>query len=345
MRILRYASPRVAEIVEVDTPRPTGDQVLARSLHCSVSAGTEMGFYRGTAPQLDLVMEGTFNFARKPGNIGYPMRSDGPGVWWMGYSNIAEVVETGPDVTALKRGDIIFSRGGHKTHQLVSESAATRLTPASATEPYALTALVEIALNGVLDGQLALGETAVVSGLGTLGQLLLQMARRSGCRTIGVDNLENRLSLARKLSADLALDFTREDVAARVYAETSGRGADTVFEASGNEAALGNAIRMASYNGTIVVVSFYQAPSASLFMGREFHHKRTRLVASQIGGINPALSPTWSPGRRLATAIELVETLPVAPLVSHRVRFDELPEMLRLIDAHPSECSAVIVNY
>jgi threonine dehydrogenase-like Zn-dependent dehydrogenase len=345
MKILRYASPRKAEIVEVDTPRPAGDQVLARSLHCSVSAGTEMGFYRGTAPQLDLVMEGTFNFAVKPGNISYPMQSDGPGVWWMGYSNIAEVVETGPDVTSLKKGDVIFSRGGHKTHQIMSEVSATLIHPACGAEPFALTALVEIALNGVLDARMVLGETVVVSGLGTLGQLLLQMAQRSGCRTIGVDCLENRLSLARKLSGDLALDFTREDTAARVYEETDGRGADIVFEVSGNEAALGNAMRMASYNGTVVVVSFYQTPSVSLFLGREFHHKRTRLLASQIGGINPELSPTWTPGRRLATAIGLVESLPIGSLVTHRVRFEELPEMLRLIDAHPSECSAVIVNY
>jgi len=345
MKVLRYTAPRKAEIIEAPTPRPTGSQVLARSLHCSVSAGTEMGFYRGTAPQLDLVMEGTFNFEEKRGAIGYPMRSDGPGVWWMGYSNVAEVVETGPEARKLRKGDIVFSKSGHKTHQLLNEDAALKVTPSGSPAPFALTALVEIALNAVLDAGLVLGGTVAVSGLGTLGQLLLQMARASGCRTIGVDRLENRLSLASSQAADIVLDFTREEPAARVYRETDGRGADAVFEVSGSEGALGNAIRMASYNGTVIVVSFYQAASASLYMGREFHHKRTRLVSSQIGAINPLLSPTWSPRRRLATAVSLVERMSLEPLVSHRVAFEDLPDMLALIDEHPSACNAVIVDY
>ena len=345
MKVLYYPQPRSAKIIEAETPEAKADFVLARSMYCSISAGTEMGFYRGTAPQLNYGIDEHFNFVEKKDNIVYPMRSDGEGVWYMGYANVAEVIEVGHEVKGLKKGDIVFSKNGHKTHQLIRESAAYKLPATGDYEHYALSALVEIAFNGVLDSGMVLGETIAISGLGTLGQLILRMAKLSGCRVIGIDGLSSRLELARASGADAIVDFKKEDVCAAVYRETDGRGADVVFEVSGNEAALGNAVRAASYNGRIVVVSFYQGTPVDFHMGREFHHKRASLVCSQICGINPVLSARWTQERRMAAALELVPRLALDGIISHRIAFDELPSMLSTIDAKPSDCNAVIVKY
>jgi len=157
MKILRYPESCKAEIVEVPTPEPTGNLILSKSLYCNISAGTEMGFYRGTAPQMNYEIEPGWFFKEKPGNIKFPMQSDGEGVWWMGYANVSEVLETGPDVTKFRPGDIIFSQVGHKSHQIIPESAAIKLPPGTNPEHAALTALVEIAFNGILDSPDGLG--------------------------------------------------------------------------------------------------------------------------------------------------------------------------------------------
>ena len=59
MRVLQYVKPYKAEIVEVATPEIKPNQTLAKSLACNVSAGTEMAFYRGVAPQFN------YNYKRR----------------------------------------------------------------------------------------------------------------------------------------------------------------------------------------------------------------------------------------------------------------------------------------
>jgi len=215
MKVLRYPVAGKAEIVEVPTPKPAGDQVLCKSLYCNISAGTEMGFYRGTAPQMNYGIEPGWFFVEKPGNITYPMQSDGEGVWWMGYANVSEVLESGPEVKNLKPGDVVFSQVAHKTHQLIPEGTASKLPEGTNPEHAALTALIEIAFNGILDAGIRLMDNVAVFGLGTLGQLLVQMAKRSGAKVFAVDGLKNRMDLAGKMGADHVIDHTKGRVAKR----------------------------------------------------------------------------------------------------------------------------------
>src|SRR5437868_4737391 len=63
-----------------------------------------------------------------------------------------------------------------------------------------------IALNGIHDGRIRLGETVAVFGLGGLGQIVALLARRSGARVIAVDLHESRLKMARELGTDIVLD-------------------------------------------------------------------------------------------------------------------------------------------
>ena len=65
MKVLKYNQPRNSEIIEVETPKPEGNQILTKSLYCNISAGTEMGFYRGTAPQMNSDIEPGWFFKEK----------------------------------------------------------------------------------------------------------------------------------------------------------------------------------------------------------------------------------------------------------------------------------------
>ena len=343
-RALCYAAPRQASIVSSDQPKAQGKTSIAKTLMTSISAGTEMGFYRGTAPQLSGVCDHNGLFATKENAISYPMQSDKPGVWWMGYSAVGEIMEVGPEETELKLGDKVWCQTGHKT--FMASDSFLKLPDDVDVENATFLALLNITFNGMLDAGVKLLDDVVILGMGTLGQMLLQMCQHSGAKVIAVDYLDSRLELASKFGADVTFNPQKQgDLGQFVQQHTNGRGADVVIEVSGNVKTLSDAIRCASVDGTVTVLSFYQGGADSLMLGQEFHHKRIRLRSSQINHINPALSNLYDNPRRQDQALQLLTMLDLKPLISHRVAFDDLPEALGMIDQNPSQCQSVVVTH
>lgn len=341
---LRYEAPRQASIVPSTIPTIQGRQCVARTLMTSVSAGTEMGFYRGTAPQFNSRTDGHGLFVEAADSITYPMQSDTPGVWWMGYSAIGQITQVGPEEKALKVGDKVWCQTGHKTFMISDQFL--KLPENVDVEDATFLALLDITFNGMLDAKVKLLDEVVILGMGTLGQLLLQMCKLSGARVIGVDYLDARLDLARRMGADVVFNPAKQgDLGQFVQQETNGRGADVVFEVTGNVKALSQAIRCVGVDGVVNVMSFYQQGADSLMLGQEFHHKRIILRSSQVNHIDPALGNRYNRNRRLQQAVKLVGQLNLKPLISHRVAFGELPEALAMIDQNPSQCQAVVVTY
>ncbi len=343
-RALRYAAPRQASIVSTDQPKAQGKTSIARTLLTSISAGTEMGFYRGTAPQLNSVSDANTLFFEKENAITYPMQSDEPGVWWMGYSAVGEIVELGPEETELKVGDKVWCQTGHKT--FMASDNFLKLPDDVDVENATFLALLNITFNGMLDAGVKLLDEVVILGMGTLGQMLLQMCKHSGANVIAVDYLDSRLALAAKFGADITFNPQKQgDLGQFAQQHTNGHGADVVIEVSGNVKALNDAIRCASIDGTVTVLSFYQGGADSLMLGREFHLKRIRLRSSQINHIDPAIANLYDNARREAQALKLLSKLDLKPLITHRVAFDDLPDALAMIDQNPSQCQSVVVTY
>ena len=344
MKILRYPEALKAEIVETETPGINENQALAKSIVCNVSAGTELAFYRGVSPQLNSKAGETGLWESAPGNLGYPMQSNNPGCWWMGYACVAEVVEVGRQVDNLKVGDIVFTGQGHKEYQVINDNFL-KLPEGVGPEAAAFLTLTQIAFNGILDAHIKLMDNVVILGMGTIGQLLLQMAKMSGCNVIAVDLVDKRLDLASKLGADLIVNPGRDGDTAQNVLKFFGRGADAVLEVTGNSKALHDAVRCVCKDGQVTVLSFYQQPPANFEMGREFHHNRVTIRSSQIGGIDPKLRHHYDRSRRAETSLKLIEKMDVESLISHRCQFEDYPKMLEVIDKHPENCQSVIIKY
>ena len=97
--------------------------------------------------------------------------------------------------------------------------------------------------------------SAVVVGTGTIGLLLIQCLRASGCRLIvAVDVVRERLERARGLGADRVLDSGAADVRAEVLRLTEGRGADAAFEAVGIPATFTAAMSCLRKGGALSMV-------------------------------------------------------------------------------------------
>ena len=114
-------------------------------------------------------------------------------------------------------------------------STCARPSPtASLPEHAAFATVASIAMHGVRRAEVQLGETAVVIGLGLIGQLVVRLLVAAGVQAVGIDPVEARCRLAEKAGAALAgrpTTWTR--VVAELATITSGRGADHVFLAAG----------------------------------------------------------------------------------------------------------------
>jgi|GEM_PF-50618 len=105
-------------------------------------------------------------------------------------------------------------------------------------------------------GEVRLGETAVVYGVGGVGFYLVQVCRLAGARVIAIGRSANKLARARELGADETVDAGREDPLAAVQALTAGRGADVVFDLVASQQTMDLAPRMLARRGRLVYCGY-----------------------------------------------------------------------------------------
>jgi threonine dehydrogenase-like Zn-dependent dehydrogenase len=246
-------------------------------------------------------------------------------------------------------GGLVYGKWGHHSRvTLTAEYLRERRLPEGVDPVLGIFSQIgAIALNGILDSSIRLGETVAVFGLGIVGNLVGQLARLSGARVIGVDLLPQRLEKAREVGFDLVIDGRAESAAERIKTLTGGRGADVCIEASGAIPALNEAIRAVAYSSKVVVVGFYQGGAQGLVLGEEFHLNRVNLVCSQISGVSPDLQHRWNQDRLVVTFMDLLAQgrLQMQPLISHIRPAWEAQELYDLIDRQPDSVLQAVLDF
>jgi 2-desacetyl-2-hydroxyethyl bacteriochlorophyllide A dehydrogenase len=325
-KVVTFIGPGQVEVREEEVGEPAAGEVLIRTLHSGISAGTEMNVYRGDAPQWrehrDEVT-GLFLATDVP-DFTYPLA--------YGYAAVGHVECVGADVDEVAPEDLVFSPTPHRSVTITPADSVIELR--SVREPMhgVLNANLNTALNGVLDAQPSFGDAVVVSGLGVIGLLVLQILRRCGVQPlIAVDRLEHRRDLASAFGADVVLDADA-GIAEAVRSLTANRGADIVLEASGASRALQEAIRTAGRDGRVVALSWYGGSFENLRLSDEFHHNRIQVISSQVGAVNPRLGPLWTTKRRQDVVDRLFGELDLAPLFTHTFDVERAPEAYRMVD-------------
>jgi 2-desacetyl-2-hydroxyethyl bacteriochlorophyllide A dehydrogenase len=343
-KLFVFTAPYSGGFQVLDDPPLQPNEVRIRTLFSGISAGTELTFWRGTNPYLSrrwdadrrlFVSDAAPTFA-------YPVLN-------LGYEEVGEIVEVGSDVTDIPVGAHLFGTWGHRTHHVASvDYARPRLMPPG-LDPLCgiFSHLGAIALNGVHDAAISLGDTVAVFGMGALGQIVAQMAKRSGAKVIAVDLLESRLDMAKRSGADVTLNAGAGSAAEAIKDLTNGAGADVCIEVSGSTLALNEAIRAAAYSARVVAMGFFQGEAKGLTLGGEFHHNRINLVCSQISGVAPEHSYRWTKMRLWQTAIRLQAegVLELRPLVTHRTTFEQAEALYHLIDEQPNEVLLAVLEF
>ena len=131
-------------------------------------------------------------------------------------------------------------------------------------------------------------DNVMVIGCGAVGLSAVQGARLAGAaKIIAVDIDEGKLALARHMGATRGVNAKREDVAAAVRQETSGRGADVVIEAAGSATAFRATVEAVRPGGEVVWLGKTDVTAEVGFRwGALMGEKRIR--RSSYGGARPA---------------------------------------------------------
>ncbi|MGI8643053.1 MAG: zinc-binding dehydrogenase [Thermomicrobiales bacterium] len=337
--IITFTGPKQVGFIEEPSRDVEAGEVRLRTLYSGISAGTELTAYRGTNPYLHKAWDA----GRR---LFIPAAGDLPSSHSWGYEEVGEVVELGSGVDASLSGRIVFGTWGHRTEHVAEASWARERTLPSDTDPLlgVFSQIGAIALNGILDGAIRLGETVAVFGLGVVGQLIARLACLSGATVIGVDPLPARRELA-KDAIEATIDA--EGAAEVIRDRTRGLGADVVFEASGSARALHEAVRACAPSSRVVALGFYQGEASGLLLGEEFHHNRINIVGSRISGVAPELRHRWDRARLVRTFMDLAvrgEVNPL-PLITHVRPAAEAASLYEELDQRPAGALQAVLDF
>lgn len=201
------------------------DVLLETSYSC-ISAGTELAKLSGLQ------------------KVSYPI--------CLGNRAVGRVLKTGATVTHVKPGDLVFSHTAHRSHSLASKLVVK--LPEELDHPAAaMLGMAMVALVGVQTALGQLGDTAVITGGGLVGQFAAQLLELSGVRTILVDPVPGRLEIARQCGISHVIPAgvqTREEI----MDLTQGQGAELILECTGIPAVLEESTQYAATSGTIVMI-------------------------------------------------------------------------------------------
>lgn len=223
------------EYVEQPRPRPGPGQVLLRTL------------YLGVAPVMRMYMQGA-------GAAGERALGKGDVIHGRGVAQIVESLH--PDYAV---GEIVQGQLGWQTWKVSAMTAAERMIrmPESGLPlSYGTHVLGMKGLSAYAGffwcGEPAPGDTVVVSGAaGGVGSLVVQMARLSGCRVIGIAGSDDKCDMVCRLGCEAAINYRQEDVPARLETLCP-QGIDLYFDNVGGEI-LSACLDRLAFNARIVL--------------------------------------------------------------------------------------------
>lgn len=256
----------------------------------------------------------------------------------LGYCNVGVVAALGDGVEGLKVGDRVVSNGPHADLVRVGRNLCARIPDGVDDEAAAFVVIASIGLQGIRLAQPTLGEAFVVTGVGLIGLLTVQLLRAQGCRVLAIDFDETKLALARSFGAETCNPGLGEDPVAAGLAFSRGSGVDgVIITASTNSSdPVTQAARMSRKRGRIVLVGV-----TGLELSRaDFYTKELSFQVSCSygpGRYDPAYEDKghdyplgfvrWTEQRNFEAVLDMLASgqLDMKPLITHRYAFEEAP--------------------
>ncbi len=275
------------------------DHCQIQSLYSFISLGTEKTVASGMVPpqvakQMEVpYMEGTFDFPLK-----------------FGYSLVGKIQsENHPHY-----GKLVHVMHPHQSVFNIPNASITILPDSLPAKRAVLTSNLETALNACWDAAINSGDKVLLVGFGNIGALLACVINEMPAVDLHIlEKNESRIAKAKTIG------FTN------VHHSISTDDFDIAFHCSASEKGLQTCIDSLGEEGKVVELSWYGTKSVNLKLGANFHHRRLKIISSQVSKIPASHRPRWDYKRRKSAVLNLLQNPIYDQVLTNEISMKEAP--------------------
>ncbi|WP_232003094.1 bi-domain-containing oxidoreductase [Pseudoalteromonas piscicida] len=267
----------------------------------------------------------------------------------LGYCNVGVVDSVGNGAEQFKAGERVVSNGCHADVVRVPKNLVAKIPANVSDEEAAFTVVASIGLQGIRLAMPTMGECFVVTGVGLIGLLTVQMLKAQGCRVLAIDYDDSKLALAKQFGAEICNPGKGEDPVAAGLAFSRGVGIDGVIITASTKSndPVTQAARMSRKRGRIILVGV-----TGLELNRaDFYEKELTFQVScsygpgrydpdyeEQGNDYPLAFVRWTEQRNFEAILDMMSSgqLNVKPLISHRFKFEDASSAYDLLTSDKS---------
>lgn len=275
----------------------------------------------------------------------------------LGYCNVGVLKEVGDGVSGFKVGDRIASNGPHADVVRVPQNLCAKIPENVSDEEASFTVVSSIALQGIRLVRPTLGESVVVTGVGLIGLITVQLLIAHGCRVLAIDFDDTKLALAAEFGASTCNPGKGDDPISSGLAFSRGHGVDAVIITASTKSndPVTQGARMSRKQGRIVLVGV-----VGLELNRsDFYEKELTFQVSCSygpGRYDPSYEDDgqdyplgfvrWTQQRNFVAVLDMMSggKLNVKKLISHSFDFDEASSAYDLLTSDQSALG-ILLNY
>jgi predicted dehydrogenase/threonine dehydrogenase-like Zn-dependent dehydrogenase len=358
------------KIEELPPPALKAGGVLVQTARSLISAGTERTIVETAQSSLigkargrpDLVRQVLDTFRREGFRATYEkVKSRLNQMKALGYSASGKVIAVGSGAEEFRVGDLVACAGaGYASHAeviYVPKNLCVKLPETVSLESACYTTVGAIALQGIRQSDIRLGESVGVIGLGLVGQLTVQMLKAAGCRVLGIDIDQAACDLAIKSGADLVTGGAEE--ARKICdAMTDGMGVDAIIITAGTKSSepVELAGNLARDRARVVVVGLvgmdvprhiYYGKELDLRLSRSYGPGRYDPEYEEKGNDYPIGYVRWTERRNMDAFLRLVAEgkIKTELLTTHRYEVDRAADAYNLILGRGERYCGVVLEY
>ena len=359
-------------IQEMPMPVVSAGMVLVQNHYSLISAGTEGSTVRtarkgliGKAKERPQQVKQVIDALKKQGPVqtyrAVMKKLDAYSL--LGYSSAGVVIEVGEGVKDFAVGDKVACAGaGYANHAevvCVPENLCVKLDDSADLKFASYNTLGAIALQGIRQADLRLGEHCAVIGLGLIGQLTCLMLRVSGVKTFGIDIDSDAVETAKKYCADVAFVRSEQDVAKQINNLTNGIGVDAVIitAATSSLDPVNFAGQIARKKGRVVVVGsvptgfdrnpYYYEKELELKMSCSYGPGRYDLNYEEKGIDYPVGYIRWTENRNMQAFQDLIHrsSIDLSYLTTHEFLLDDAVQAYDMIVNKNEPFLGIVLKY
>ena len=358
-------------VQELPMPQLTKGMVLVKNHYSLISAGTEgstvkaarqnyLAKAKARPQQVAQVMQvlKTQGIVQTYRTVMKKLEAYSP----LGYSCAGEVIEVAADVNDYKVGDLVACGGltaNHAEVVSVPVNLCVKLRKDADLSMACYNTLGSIALQGVRQADLRLGETCAVIGLGLIGQIVCNLLKASGVRVVGIDVSPAPVAIAAKHCTDLAMVRNTAGIEDKIKDFTGGIGVDAVIIAAATPSLdpINFAGAIARKKGTVVVLGavptgfdrepYYYKKELELKMSCSYGPGRYDLNYEEKGIDYPAAYVRWTEKRNMEAFQELLvsKRMDLSYLTTHTFPLEDAPKAYDMVANKTEPYLGIVLKY